>query len=261
VAAPNDEVSRVDHDFALKAFDQQIRQRRRVGDEPVARVLAEAGWAGVTWSALTEDNADAAIAGEIERFAAVPGDWEWKYYSYDTPADLPRRLTDAGFVPDPTETLLVADIADLDLEVRVPDGIELVPITDAAGADGLVRVHDEVFGGSHARIGEAIVERLETEPDVIPAVLAMAGDRVVCGGRVEYETGTDFASIWGGGTLPEWRGKGIFRALVAYRAKLAAEAGYRYLQVDATEDSRPILQRLGFTVLATTTPYMHPGAA
>ncbi|MBO0514362.1 GNAT family N-acetyltransferase, partial [Streptomyces beijiangensis] len=63
--------------------------------------------------------------------------------------------------------------------------------------------------------------------------------------------------LWGGGTAPEWRGKGIYRALVAYRAAIAAERGYRYLQVDATDDSRPILERLGFTRLSTTTPYVY----
>jgi len=51
----------------------------------------------------------------------------------------------------------------------------------------------------------------------------------------------------------------VFRALVAYRASLARERGYRYVQVDASPDSRPIFQRLGFTELAVTTPFRYPG--
>jgi hypothetical protein len=43
---------------------------------------------------------------------------------------------------------------------------------------------------------------------------------------------------------------------VAHRAGLAVAAGFRYLQVDASADSRPILERLGFAVVATTTPYI-----
>jgi hypothetical protein len=31
--------------------------------------------------------------------------------------------------------------------------------------------------------------------------------------------------------------------------------------VDATEDSRPILERLGFVKLAVTTPFIHSGSA
>ena len=34
--------------------------------------------------------------------------------------------------------------------------------------------------------------------------------------------------------------------------------GLRYLQVDASADSRPILRRLGFVELAETTPYTLP---
>jgi hypothetical protein len=43
---------------------------------------------------------------------------------------------------------------------------------------------------------------------------------------------------------------------VAYRARLAAKRGFKYLQVDASDDSRPILERLGFTTVSSTTPYV-----
>jgi GNAT superfamily N-acetyltransferase len=78
---------------------------------------------------------------------------------------------------------------------------------------------------------------------------------------VPAHLGTDFASLWGCGTLPAWRRRGVFRALVAHRAALASAKGFRYLQVDASADSRPILQSLGFVELATTTPFTHQGAA
>ena len=55
---------------------------------------------------------------------------------------------------------------------------------------------------------------------------------------------------------PAWRGRGIYRATVAHRANLAAERGFRYLEVDASDASRPILERLGFTAVTTTTPYV-----
>lgn len=63
-------------------------------------------------------------------------------------------------------------------------------------------------------------------------------------------------TLWGGATLPAWRGRGIYRALVAHRAKLAAERGRRYIETDASDDSRPILERLGFVAVTTTTPYV-----
>ena len=102
--------------------------------------------------------------------------------------------------------------------------------------------------------------RSGAEPRAVAAVVALAGRTPISAGRVEFHDGTDFASLWGGGTLPAWRGRGVFRSLVAHRAALAAARGFRYLQVDASPDSRPILKRLGFVELATTTPFIHPGS-
>ncbi|MGA8117548.1 MAG: GNAT family N-acetyltransferase [Actinocatenispora sp.] len=255
----------------LAAFDEQIRRNPEAGspDRHVERggtvirsvPAAGDGWAGVTWSDLNEHNADAAIAAQVHRFAQRPGSWEWKHYSYDQPADLPTRLVAAGFTPEPAETLLVAEIADLDLDVKPPEGVEIVPVHDGPGVAAVSSVHDVVFGGDHSALSRYLLAGLTARPSTVAAAVAMAGTTPVAAGRVEFSPGTDFASIWGGGTVREWRGRGVFRALVAHRACLAAERGFRYLQVDASTDSRPILRRLGFVELATTTPFVHPGGS
>jgi ribosomal protein S18 acetylase RimI-like enzyme len=101
---------------------------------------------------------------------------------------------------------------------------------------------------------------LEGEQTVSPESLTIAvveaGEEIVCAGWVRFVPGTEFASLWGGSTLPAWRRRGIYRAMVAYRASLVATCGVRYLQVDASDDSRPILERLGFVPVTTTTPYI-----
>jgi GNAT superfamily N-acetyltransferase len=256
----------VDRTAVLAAFDDQMR--RNPAPEPgsgiereerVTRVISGGdGWSGVLWADLTEADADAVIGAQLSRFTGWARTWEWKYYSYDQPADLPGRLQTAGFRPDPAETLLVADIGDLNLDVSPPAGVELVPVTDAQAAAAVVRVHDEVFGGDHAAIGAAIMTALDSQPRPVEAVVAVAGGGAVSAGRVEFPEGSDFAGLWGGGTVPQWRGRGVFRSLVAYRARLARERGYRYVHVDASAESRPILQRLGFTELGETTPFRYP---
>ncbi len=94
------------------------------------------------------------------------------------------------------------------------------------------------------------------DPNSISVWLAEAPDgTVVCAAWVRFHEGTEFASMWGGSTLAEWRGLGIYQALVARRADEAADRGFRYLQVDCSPDSRPILERLGMHALTSTTPY------
>lgn len=252
----------------LAAYDEQVRGRPESDGpevqveraEGVVRVVsADNGWTGVTWSDLDDVTADAAIAAQIDRFAHLSGPWEWKHYSYDRPPDLLERLLAAGLTPAPAEALLIAQVADLELEAPPPAGVQLLPVDGEWGIDALVRVHDEVFGCDHSTVGAALAAQLRQQPDAVAAVVAVAGQTPIAAGRVEFTRGTEFASLWGGGTLPAWRGRGVFRSLVAHRAALAAAAGFRYLQVDASADSRPILLRLGFVEFATTTPFTHPG--
>ena len=258
----------MDRHAVLAAFDEQVRRNPAASHEHVERddrvirlISAGDGWTGVTWCDLDQTSADPIIAAEISRFAALSRPWEWKHYSYDQPPGLPGRLLAAGFTAEPVETLLVAEIADLTLDVDPPSGVALRAVADRHDVDALVTVHDEVFGGDHSAVGTEILAGLAGEPGTVAAVIAVAEQAPIAAGRVEFHPGTDFASLWGGGTVPAWRGRGVFRSLVAHRAALAAAQGFRYLQVDASADSRPILQRLGFVELATTTPFTHPGTA
>jgi GNAT superfamily N-acetyltransferase len=56
------------------------------------------------------------------------------------------------------------------------------------------------------------------------------------------------ARLWGGGTHPDLRGRGAYRATLAARLHLAAELGATLaLTHGRVDSSSPILQRLGFT--------------
>ena len=61
----------------------------------------------------------------------------------------------------------------------------------------------------------------------------------------------DFSPLFGGAVLPAWRRRGIYRAMVAARARAAERLGIRWLVVDASEESAPILRQLGFAEVAS----------
>lgn len=263
----------MNHEAVLAAYDRQIRCDART-DSPGARVEragavvrqvgAEHDWNGVHWADIADADAaavDAVIAEQVRYFTSLGREFEWKLHSHDRPADLADRLRAAGFVPEPPETVMVAEVADLPAEPELPDGVRLLPVTDASGVRLMADAHEVAFGEDGSGLGERLAKRVLTQltetPDTVVAVVAMAGETPVSSARMEFCPGTDFAGLWGGGTAPEWRGKGIYRALIAHRVRIAAERGYRYLQVDASDDSRPILRRLGFVPLSVTTPYVY----
>jgi len=117
--------------------------------------------------------------------------------------------------------------------------------------------------------GPELAERLRAaglEPPPGDVELRLATDEFVelaagVFGRRSSLPSVAVAVLFGGVTLPAHRGRGLYRATVARRAELARERGYRWLYVDALPTSRPILERLGFVAITTTTPFVIPAAA
>ncbi|MFI6152823.1 GNAT family N-acetyltransferase [Kitasatospora sp. NPDC051170] len=260
----------MDQDTVLALFDRRLRLEARPDSdssriERAGAVIRQVGaphdWNGVLWSDLDEAGADAVIAAQVGHFASLGLDFEWKTYTHDRPADLGERLLAAGFTPEDEEAVMVADVHELPTDAALPEGVRLRPVTDEAGLDLLIQAAEEAFGVPKLQLRRRLLDQLEQGSETVSMVVAMAGERPVCSARMEFVPGTEFAGLWGGGTVPEWRGRGIYRALVAHRARQAAELGYRYLQVDASDQSRPILQRLGFARLTSTTPYLWSAAS
>jgi GNAT superfamily N-acetyltransferase len=103
-------------------------------------------------------------------------------------------------------------------------------------------------------IADAALRRL-TSDDGMELWVAESQGQIIGAGRLEPVRGSQFAGIWGGATRPQWRGRGVYRALTAVRARAALRAGKTLIHSDSTEYSRPILERSGLVRVSTTTPY------
>ncbi|MFD4508813.1 GNAT family N-acetyltransferase [Streptomyces sp. NPDC058457] len=229
-------------------------------DGPVLRVVGQhrgfvtgpRDWGGVRGPEL-----DALIARQRDFFAARGEAVEWKTRGHDDPADLPERLRAAGFVPEDQETVVIAEVADLTADAPVlPPGVTLRRVTADADLERIAALETAVWGEDMAWIAGYLRGRLAVNPDGIEIYVAEAAGEVVSAAWVAFRPGTDFAMLLGGSTLAEWRGQGIYRVLVALRATRAAARNAPYLLVEASDDSAPILKRLGFTAVTTTTPYV-----
>ena len=213
-------------------------------------------WADGVWRTLGPSNfiiwwdfpAEAAAAIATREAAFFAGrQLEWKVYSHDRPPGLEAALAAAGFEADEPETFVALDLEATPL--ADPEvGVDIRAVTDAAGLADFLAVNEAAFGRVEPWMAQYIEDRLANAD--LAVFVAYDGMRPVASGRLELAPGTAFAGLFGGGVVPDYRGRGAYRALVAARAAMARRLGYRYLTVDARETSRPILQRLGFEALA-----------
>ena len=127
-------------------------------------------------------------------------------------------------------------------------------IVDEAGVGDFVAVGDAAFGRDNRQQAEVYVASLGDQ--ALRLFVLYRGGKPVSAGRLQLPEARSFASMWGGGTVPSQRGRGMYRALVSHRAREARRRGYRYLTVDAADASRPILERLGFVPLTGITGYV-----
>ena len=161
----------------------------------------------------------------------------WEVGTHATPVDLVARLHELGLVDDEPTALAI--------------GMVLTEAPPSGPADVEVRrvTNDDEFFEAE-RIAAVAFEmgppkRRSYEPDPNNAIyLAFLGGRPVA--RASASFGELGATLFGGSTLPEARGHGAYRALVAARWDDAVARGTPVLVTQAGPMSRPILARLGF---------------
>lgn len=202
------------------------------------------------------DELDRLIARQRDFYAARGEAVEWKTRAHDLPADLPDRLTAAGFVAEDSETVLIGRSADLAGDPVLPDGVTLRRVTARSDFQRIAAMESAVWGEDWSWLADDLAARTDDSPENTVVLVAEAGAEVVCAAWLVFKDGVDFAGLWGGSTLKEWRGQGIYRAMVAHRARLAAARDIPYVYVDASAESAPILARLGLHAVTTTTPYV-----
>jgi GNAT superfamily N-acetyltransferase len=256
----------------LAAYDAQVRtalaSRAPAGvvldwDPPLMRAAGlHRGFVNYRdLAGLTGADLDALIARTCEYFGARGEAFEWKTHAHDEPADLTDRLRAAGFQPEDLENVMVGLAENLVAEPVLPAAVTIRQVAELADFQRIGQLHSEIWNADWSWLVDDLASRRAADPDDIAVFLAEDtsepdAPQAISAGWLVRNPGTEFAGLWGGSTLASWRGRGIYRALVARRAQLALRWGSKYLQVDASPDSTPILRRLGLVAVTTTTPYV-----
>ena len=248
----------------IELFNKEQRREveypgfRREAAGPVIRSVSLSGRDHmVICSDLGDADADAAIEEQLRYFRKLGQPFEWKLYDFDRPSDLMDRLVAKGFRPGEAEALLVLPLheGEESLRLAVPPAVRRV--ADEAGIDDIVELENNIWGESHEELGERLKEEL-SDSDRLAVFAVYDEGRMASAAWMYLHPGTSFCSLWGGSTLPEFRGRGHYRALIAARAQHAWRRGFRMLMVDASPMSRPILERSGFVCLGYSFPCMSP---
>ncbi len=252
----------------LGTYDAQLRAHvpdrlpagvRVERDGPLLRFVGFGDRGAVVYrdlGGLDGSELDELIAAQVRIFAERGEPFEWKLHGHDRLPDLAERLRAAGFVAEELETVVIGPVAAVAVEARLPEGVTLREVRERVDLERIAAMEEAIWTSDQSVRADELEKELVADPEGLEVVVAEAGGVAVCAGWVRFPSGTEFATLWGGSTLPEWRRRGIYGALVAYRANLAAQRGLRYVQVDASADSRPILERLGFVAVTTTTPFV-----
>ncbi len=251
----------------LALFDRQQRRdvefygSRRDATPQVVRQIPLPGFGGngcVLYSTLSAEDADQAVADQIAFFDSLGIDFGWKLYGHDTPPDLGERLAARGFIPQEIEAGMVLDLTDAPAALWQPISHDIRCVADAAQVADVVAVQNAVWGERFDWLGPQLADELQNAGENFGLYLAYADGVPASTAWIRFHPGTRFASLWGGSTLSAYRGRGLYTALLAVRAHEARRRGFRFLTVDASDMSRPILEKHGFRFLTTARDYQWP---
>jgi ribosomal protein S18 acetylase RimI-like enzyme len=161
----------------------------------------------------------------------------WEVGSSATPGDLVERLLGLGLVDDEPTPLAVGMVL-TEPPGQAPVAVEVRRAETADEHLAAARIAAVAFG-----MPEPTAVRPEHDPNNVVYLAYVDGEPVARGSAA---FGEHAVSLFGGSTLPEARGRGAYRALVAARWEDAVARGTPALVTQASPMSRPILAQLGF---------------
>jgi hypothetical protein len=208
----------------------------------------------ITYSALDEAIAENVIREQVSHFESIGQDFEWKLYDYDQPPDLKERLSIYGFTIEEAEAIMVLDLDDAPELLWQPVRQHVKRITDPEKLADVLAVERQVWDEDFSWLVNYLGKALRRYPEQMSVYVAYIDEQPASAAWTFFPKHSQFASLWGGSTVSGFRKQGLYTALLAVRAQEAKDCQVRYLTVDASPMSRPILEKFGFEMIAYSYP-------
>jgi GNAT superfamily N-acetyltransferase len=229
----------------------------------VRAVGLESSWNGIVYSRFSPSETETVVKSEIQYFAQRNRDFEWKVYSHDEPPDLLFQLRKRDFRIGEEESLMFRDLREVPktLMAPSPEGVTVSPVRNEQSIADFLSVESAIWSREPIMTREHHLSALSDPLQHNLGFVAYCDGKPIGFGRVTASPHSQFSGLWGGSVLPDFRGRGAYRALLSARIQHALQYDWiRYLRVDALPTSRPILEKYGFKVVASTWPAEWPPA-
>jgi hypothetical protein len=203
----------------------------------------------ILYSQLGNDNADDVIEAQIAYFRKRHAPFEWKVYDHDSPPDLRERLMMKGFKVGEQDAIMVLDVHRAAPVLLESVDADVRRLTEPAQVAELVDLLEEVWQTDFSGLKVLLEEDLALRPSYSSQYVAYEQEAAASVGWIQFPDNSQFASLWGGSTLPKYRRLGLYTAIMATRVQEAIRRGYSFLTIDASKMSRPIAEEYGFQLL------------
>ena len=243
----------------LEIFDREQRKEvvypgmRREETDNVIRMIPETMHEGmIIYSDFPEKNIKDVVLNEIQYFSKLGIDFEWKAFRHDEPTGLNSVLANMGFEVEMPDSVMVYDLSEAAdwVHDEIPPAIRRISSSDEV--ERVLTVQRRVWDEKLPNLESYLRLQMDQYPDLISIFAAYDHHEPVSSAWITYYPGSQFAGLWGGSTLPDFRNQGYYSNLLKIRMQEALQRGIRYLTVDAKPTNRPILERLGFKCITHT---------
>lgn len=246
----------------IKLYDRDQRieveypdTRREVTPQVVRHTnTSGSGEGAIIYSQLSEENADRIIREQVDYFENLGQDFEWKVYNHDQPPDLKARLESCGFAIEEAEAIMVLDLEQAPQVLWQPVKQQVQRILNPENLSDVLAIEQQVWEEDFSSLGEYLGGTLRRYPDQLSVYIAYVDGQPASAAWTYFPKHSQFASLWGGSTVSRFRKQGLYTALLAVRAQEAKARQVKYLTVDASDMSRPILEKFGFEIIAYSYP-------
>lgn len=203
----------------------------------------------VLFSRFADEYADEAIRQQITHYQSQKLPFEWKVYDHDSPPDLRARLVLQGFKPREREVVMVLNVREAQPRLLRSPHVDIRRLTDVDQLPELTALLFRVYGVDFAYLERLLGDDLRQRPYFSSIYTAYVHDELAGVGWIQFPARSQFTSLWGGTVLPEFRGRGIYRALLAARVQEAIRRGYSLVIIEAPRPCQGLAEKFGFHFL------------